>query len=142
MRAARIAWLRNTRTCSPKCGARFTLFVKPSLAGAMTPMIIKSNRHRNGRKLAAYLLSGGKHGERVSAPELYGFAADNIFDALQDVHAAAAVRAIESPLLHIQVRLPDAERMTANQWDETTRRILARLDLSDQPYARVFHGVG
>jgi hypothetical protein len=48
-------------------------------------------------------MDGGRHGERVAAPELYGFAAENIFDAFRDVHTAAGVGAIENPLFHIQI---------------------------------------
>jgi len=102
-------------------------------------MIIKGNRHGNGAKLAAYLLDGGRHGERVAEPELYGFAAENIHDAFRDAHSAAGVRAIENPLFHVQIRLPQGEEMTREQWDRTTARVLKTAGLEGQPYARVFH---
>jgi hypothetical protein len=79
------------------------------------------------------------HGELVSEPELYGFAAENIFDAFRDVHTAAGVRDIESPLFHIQIRLPQQDHMTPEQWDITTARALKTAGLEGQPYARVFH---
>jgi len=102
-------------------------------------MIIKGNRHGNGARLAAYLMDGGKHGERVAEPELFGFAAENIFDAFGDVHTAAGVHAIEKPLFHVQIRLPEQDQMTRAQWDQTTARVLKTAGLEGQPYARVFH---
>jgi hypothetical protein len=84
-------------------------------------------------------MDGGRYGERVAAPELYGFAAENIFDAFRDVHTAAGVGAIENPLFHIQIRLPKGEQMTPAQWDITAARTLKTAGLEGQPYARVFH---
>ncbi len=104
-------------------------------------MIIKGNRHGNGPKLAAYLLDGGKHGERVTAPELHGFGLhpDDISKAFASLDAIAKTKGIENPLFHIQIRLPQNEQMTPAQWDMTTARAIKTAGLEGQPYARVFH---
>jgi len=104
-------------------------------------MIIKGNRHGNGAKLAAYLLDGGKHGERVAAPELHGFGLnpDDISKSFSSLDAIASGKGIENPLFHIQIRLPQQDHMTREQWDETTARTLKTAGLEGQPYARVFH---
>jgi len=104
-------------------------------------MIIKGNRHSHGAKLAAYLLDGGRHGERVAAPELHGFGLhpDDISKSFGSLDAIANGKGIENPLFHIQIRLPEGEQMTREQWDKTTARILKTAGLQGQPYARVFH---
>jgi hypothetical protein len=104
-------------------------------------MIIKGNRHSNGAKLAAYLLDGGRHGERVAAPELHGFGLhpDDISKSFCSLDAIASGKGIENPLFHIQIRLPEGEQMTREQWDQTTARTLKTAGLQGQPYARVFH---
>ena len=104
-------------------------------------MIIKGNRHSNGAKLAAYLMSGGKHGERVEHAELNGFGPypDDIFKAFRSLHVMAGATGIENPLFHVQIRLPEGEQISREQWDHTTARTLKTLGLDGQPYARVFH---
>jgi len=104
-------------------------------------MIIKGNRHGNGAKLSAYLLDGGKHGERVFAPELHGFGLhpDDISKSFSALDAIASGKGIENPLFHIQIRLPKGDYMTPEQWDITTARTLKTAGLEGQPYARVFH---
>ena len=104
-------------------------------------MIIKGNRHGNGAKLAAYLLDGGKHGERVFAPELHGFGLhpDDLSKSLSALDAIAHNKGIENPLFHVQIRLPQQDHMTREQWDATRERVLKTLGLEGQPHAFVFH---
>ncbi len=104
-------------------------------------MIIKGNRHGNGSKLAAYLLDGGKHGERVFAPELHGFGLhpDDLSKSLSALDAIASSKGIQNPLFHVQIRLPQQDHMTREQWDATRTRVLKTLGLEGQPHAFVFH---
>jgi len=104
-------------------------------------MIIKGNRHSNGAKLAAYLLDGGRHGERVAAPELHGFGLypDDISKSFCSLDAIASGKGIENPLFHIQIRLPEGEQLTREQWDITIARTLKTAGLEGQPNAEVFH---
>jgi hypothetical protein len=104
-------------------------------------MIIKATRHRNGAKLAAYMMSGGKHGKRLDRVELRGFGpyADDIFKAFRSLHVMADASEIENPLFHVQVRLPDHEQITQEQWERTADRIQKRLGLTGQARAVVYH---
>jgi hypothetical protein len=45
----------------------------------------------------------------------------------------------KNPFFHVQVRLPEGEQITSEQWQQTTDRTLKRLELTGQPYAAVFH---
>ena len=48
-------------------------------------MVVKGNLHADGRKLAAYLITG-KKGERAELVELRGFASSDIREAFIDIH--------------------------------------------------------
>ena len=103
-------------------------------------MIIKANRHSNPTKLASYLMSGGKHGERVEAPILRSFSeAENIFDAFRDIEILTGGTKAENPFLHVQIRLPGGEQITREQWEQTADRTQKRLGLDGQPRADVYH---
>jgi len=101
-------------------------------------MIAKGNKHHSGSRLAAYLLKA-KPGERVEAGEICGFAQDDIEEAFRTVDAMAIGTNCEKPLFHAQVRLPDGERLTREQWQFVADRIEAKLGLTGQPRAIVFH---
>jgi hypothetical protein len=104
-------------------------------------MIIKGNRHNNGGKLAHYMMSGLRQkGERAERYELKGFGeAENILDAFRDVEVMAEATKADNALFHVQVRLPDHERLTAKQWEHTADRVEKRLGMTGQPRAVYFH---
>lgn len=103
-------------------------------------MIAKGNAHNNGSKLAAYLMNGGKHGERAELAELRGFGTTlDIKDAFRHVHIMAEGTKAKQPFFHVQVRLPDGEKLSRPQWEKTANRIEGMLGLKDQPRAIVFH---
>jgi hypothetical protein len=104
-------------------------------------MIIKGNRHNNGAKLASYMMTGfRKKGERAELGDLNGFGeAENIVDAFRDVEVMAEGTKADNALFHVQMRLPDHERLTPEQWQETADRIEKRLGLNGQPRAVYFH---
>jgi hypothetical protein len=81
-----------------------------------------------------------KNGERAELGELRGFGeADNILDAFRDVEVMAEATKADNALFHVQVRLPDHERVTPEQWQHTADRIENRLGLTGQPRAVYFH---
>jgi hypothetical protein len=104
-------------------------------------MISKGNRHNNGAKLARYMMTGNaEKGERAEFYELRGFGeADNILDAFRDLELMAEATKAENALFHVQVRLPDGEQLTHDQWEYTADRIEKRLGLSGQGRAIYFH---
>ncbi len=101
-------------------------------------MIAKGTTHNNGAKLAKYLTTG-KDGERAELWELCGFAAGDIRDAFRSVHVLAQATHCQKPFFHVQIRCPDGEELTREQWRLVADRIESKLGLTDQPRAIAFH---
>jgi hypothetical protein len=101
-------------------------------------MIGKGTQHDNGAKLAAYLITG-KDGETAELWQLRGFASQDIKEAFRSVHVLAEATKAEQPFFHVQVRLPEGENLTRQQWEKTANRIERMLGLKDQPRAIAFH---
>jgi len=102
-------------------------------------MIAKGTPHNNGAKLAAYLTTG-KENEKATLWELRGFASEDIREAFRSVHVMAeAIPQLEQPFFHVQVRNPEAEALTREQWMRVANRIEAKLGLTGQPRAIAFH---
>ena len=101
-------------------------------------MIAKGTAHNNGAKLAQYMATG-KDGERAQLWQLRGFEATNIKDAFRDVQTMADGTKCQQPFFHVQVRNPDGEKLTRQQWEITANRIERMLGLTGQPRAIAFH---
>jgi hypothetical protein len=101
-------------------------------------MIAKGTTHNNGAKLARYMTTG-KDGERAELWELCGFAAGDIRDAFRSVHVMAEATRCEQPFFHVQVRNPEGEELSRDQWRRVADRIESKLGLSGQPRAIAFH---
>jgi hypothetical protein len=101
-------------------------------------MISKGTAHNNGAKLARYMVTG-KEGERAELWKLFGFASDNIADAFRDVQIMAAGTKCQQPFFHVQVRTPEGEELTRDQWGHVAKRIQSILGLNGQPGAISFH---
>jgi len=101
-------------------------------------MIAKGTPHNNGVKLAAYLTTG-KDTERATLWQLRGFASDDIREAFRSVHVMAEGTRAAQPFFHVQVRMPDGEELTREQWQHIADRIESKLGLTDQPRAIAFH---
>jgi len=101
-------------------------------------MISKGTTHDNGGRLARYMVTG-KKGERAELWELRGFASPDIVDAFRSVHVVAEATKCQQPFFHVQVRNPETDRLTREQWEYTANRIEGMLGLKDQPRAIAFH---
>src|ERR1700726_1542072 len=111
----------------------------PGHRGAQGAYVIcKGTTHNNGAKLARYLTTA-KDGERVEFWELCGFAAGDIRDAFRSVHVMAEATRCEQPFFHVQVRNPEGEELSREQWRRVADRIESKLGLSGQPRAIAFH---
>src|SRR5580693_9303017 len=97
-------------------------------------MIAKGNTHNSGARLAGYMAKT-KDGERVEMGPVRGFASDDIREAFRSVDAMAVGTRCEKPLFHTQVRLPDGERLTPEQWERVADRIESKLGFSGQARA-------
>jgi hypothetical protein len=101
-------------------------------------MIAKGNTHNSGARLAAYVLKT-KPGERVEMGEVRGFAPNDIREAFRSVDAMAVGTQCEKPLFHAQVRCPDGEHLSREQWQHVANRIESKLGLAGQARAITFH---
>ena len=71
--------------------------------------------------------------------ELKGFASSDIKEAFRSVHVMAEGTKCQQPFFHCQVRNPDGEELTREQWLRVVNRIESKLGLTDQPRAICFH---
>lgn len=101
-------------------------------------MIAKGNTHADCGKLAAYMVTG-KDGEKAELHELRGFASDDIRKAFRTVAFLAEGTNCDKPLFHVQVRNPEGENLTREQWRQVAERIERINGLTDQPRAIAFH---
>jgi len=101
-------------------------------------MISKGTTHNSGGRLARYLVNG-KEGERAELYELRGFASPEIVEAFRSVHVIAEATKCQQPFFHVQVRCPEGEQLTREQWVYTANRIERMMGLGDQPRAIAFH---
>jgi hypothetical protein len=76
----------------------------------------------------------------VPLDQLRGFASPDIREAFRSVHLMAeAIPQCKQPFFHVQVRNPEGERLTREQWRAVADRIENRIGYKDQPRAIVFH---
>lgn len=101
-------------------------------------MIAKGTTHNNGARLATYMTTA-KEGERATLWQLRGFAAEDIKDAFRSVHVMAEATQCDKPFFHVQVRNPEGEQLTLEQWQRVADRIEAKLGYGGQPRAMAFH---
>jgi hypothetical protein len=101
-------------------------------------MICKGNTHKNGIKLARYITTA-KEGERCELWQLAGFAPADITDAFRSVHVIGAGTHCEHLFFHVQVRNPEGEELSRDEWRRVADRIEAKLRLTGQPRAIAFH---
>jgi hypothetical protein len=101
-------------------------------------VIAKGNTHADCGKLAAYMVTG-KDGEKAELHELRGFASDDIRKAFRTVAFLAEGTNCDKPLFHVQVRNPEGENLTREQWRLVAERIERINGLTDQPRAIAFH---
>lgn len=102
-------------------------------------MIAKGNPHNDGPYLARYLAAISKGDESAELEELRGFASDNIFEAFALGQLQASGTKCEKPFFHVQVRTPEGEDLSREQWRKVAGRIEKHLGFQGQPRAVVFH---
>lgn len=101
-------------------------------------MIAKGNTHAHGAKLADYMVTG-KAGEKAELYQVRGFASNDIREAFQSIAVLAAGTKCDNPMFHTQVRNPEGETLTPEQWEQTADRIERINGLTGQPRAIAFH---
>jgi Ti-type conjugative transfer relaxase TraA len=71
--------------------------------------------------------------------QLRGFASEDIREAFRSVHVIAQATRAEQPFFHVNVRNPEGERLTREQWEHVANGIESKIGLSGQPRAVAFH---
>lgn len=104
-------------------------------------MIIKANSRKNGRQLAAYLLTENKQ-QKAVVLDLRGSLASDLGSVLNmwEKEAMATTKA-EKPLYHMQIRLAPGEELNRSQWFQTLDVVEKALQLTDHPRAIVAHSL-
>jgi hypothetical protein len=101
-------------------------------------VICKGTTHNNGAKLARYMTTGKEH-EQAELWQLIGFAAGDIRDAFRSVHVMAEATRCVQPFFHVQVRNPEGEELSRDQWRQVADRVETKLGFSGQARAIAFH---
>jgi len=104
-------------------------------------VIIKANSRKNGRQLAAYLLTESKQQKTVVLDLRGNLAGDLSFVLHMWEKEAMATTKAEKPLYHMQIRLASGEELDRRQWFRTLDIVEQRLKLTDHPRAVVAHNL-
>lgn len=99
-------------------------------------MILKGNSRANGQDLARHLMNP-ENNEHVELAEVRGFVSDDLAGAFAEAEAVASGTKCDKFLYSLSVS--PSEPMTRAQYGTAIERIEARLGLTDQPRAVVFH---
>ena len=100
-------------------------------------MILKAS-HRGGRmQLAAHLLK--PENEHVELHEISGFVADDLAGAFKEVHAISKGTRCKQFLFSLSLNPPEMENVPVEVFENAIARIEAKMGLTGQPRAIVFH---
>ncbi|QDL91091.1 relaxase [Paroceanicella profunda] len=101
-------------------------------------MILKGNERGNGRELANHLMRGAEN-EHIELHDLRGFAADDLFGAMQESEAIAKGTRCQKHLFSLSLSPPQHEAVPVEAFEQAIGRIESELGLEGQPRAIVFH---
>ncbi|MEM0909426.1 MAG: relaxase [Pseudomonadota bacterium] len=102
-------------------------------------MLIKMSQRSGARNLAKHLLNT-KDNEHVTVHELRHFSADNLTDALNEIHVQRlANKKIKSELVSMSLNPPIGETVSVDMFQDAANRVENELGLSNQPRAIVLH---
>jgi hypothetical protein len=101
-------------------------------------MILKGSQRSGSLKLANHLLNE-RENDHVEIHELRGFSADDLRGALQEVDAVAKGTRCQQHLFSLSFNPPETERVNIAEFEDAIARAEARLGLSGQARAIVFH---
>lgn len=100
-------------------------------------MILQGNQRGGARDLARHLLKA--ENEHVEIHELRGVVADDLGDALNEIHAVSRATKAKKYLFSISLNPPPEENVSTKAFEEAINRVEAELGLTGQPRAIVFH---
>lgn len=101
-------------------------------------MILKAKERGDAGQLARYLLSM-RDNEHVELHEVYGFASDDLIEALSEADAIARGTRCKNYLFSMSLNPPEGVAVSKDVFEETADQIEKKLGLDNQPRAIVFH---
>ena len=101
-------------------------------------MIAKGNLHRNGTKLASYLVTGHR-GEIAEFVLMRGFASSDPVTAFELEELRSLGTKAKAGFFHCYIRLAPGERLTRQQWRNVADHAEQALGFTGQPCAMSFH---
>lgn len=101
-------------------------------------MILKGSQRSGALKLAAHLLRLDEN-DHVEVHELRGFSAGDLRGALQEADAIAKGTKCRQFLFSLSLNPPETERVSIDQFRAAIEQAEAKLGLTDQARAIVFH---
>lgn len=100
-------------------------------------MILVGNQRGGARDLARHLMKS--ENERVEVAELRGFVADDLDGAFQESYAISRGTQCKQFLFSLSLNPPKGAEVSDEQFMTAISRAEAKLDLTDQPRAIVYH---
>ncbi len=101
-------------------------------------MILEGNERGFGSELARHLLNP-RDNDHVTVHSIEGFIAGNLTDAFAESEAIAQGTQCRKYLFSLSLNPPPETRVTVEQFEDAIARIEAKLGLTGQPRAIVFH---
>jgi hypothetical protein len=101
-------------------------------------MILKASQRAGAAALAKHLLRTDEN-EHVELHELKGFVADDLPGALREAYAMSRATRCKQFLFSLSLSPPETERVPAAVFEDAIARVEAKLGLTGQPRAIVFH---
>ncbi|MEO1315634.1 MAG: relaxase/mobilization nuclease domain-containing protein, partial [Pseudomonadota bacterium] len=101
-------------------------------------MILKGNQRGSGRDLALHLMNV-EDNEHAVIHELRGFVADDLEGAFKEAEAVSLGTKCRQYLFSLSLNPPPEATVPIEVFEKTIAEIEAKLGLSDQPRAVVFH---
>tara|TARA_R110002020_G_scaffold143848_13_gene316589 strand:+ start:605 stop:1879 length:1275 start_codon:yes stop_codon:yes gene_type:complete len=101
-------------------------------------MILKGSQRGGGQNLAAHLMRMDDN-EHVRLHELRGFASDDLREAFKEAEAIARGTNCRQYLFSLSLNPPEDANLSEQGFEQAIDQVEARLGLSGQPRAIVFH---
>jgi hypothetical protein len=101
-------------------------------------MILKGSQRAGGTALAVHLLRTDEN-DHVQVHQVRGFVRDNILDAFKEAYAISRGTRCKQFLFSLSLSPPPDERVAVEVFEKAIDKIEARLSLTGQPRAIVFH---
>lgn len=100
-------------------------------------MILIGNQRGGAKDLALHLLK--EENDHVAVHELRGFMADNLMGALNETYAISRATRCKQFLFSLSLNPPQQENVPIHAFEQAIEKVEAKLGLTEQPRAIVFH---